>query len=107
MAKNIIILNGSPRVKGNTSTLTAEFKRGTEEAGNKVTEFHLSRMKINGCIGCWNGGKDPEHPCSQRDDMEQIYPLYKEADVAVLASPLQDVCMVESNKEKILRRTFK
>ena len=45
-------------------------------------------MKINGCVGCWNGGKDPEHPCSQRDDMEQIYPLYKEADVVVLASPL-------------------
>ena len=26
--------------------------------------------------------------CSQRDDMEKIYPLYKEADVVVLASPL-------------------
>ena len=88
MAKNIIILNGSPRPKGNTSALTAEFKRGAEEVGNKVTEFQLSRMKINGCIGCWGGGKDSEHPCSQRDDMEKIYPLYKEADVVVLASPL-------------------
>lgn len=39
MAKNIIILNGSPRPKGNTSALTAEFKKGAEEAGNKVTEF--------------------------------------------------------------------
>lgn len=76
MAKNIIILNGSPRPKGNTSALTAEFKKGAEEAGNKVTEFQLSRMKINGCIGCWGGGKDSEHPCSQRDDMDKIYPLY-------------------------------
>ncbi len=56
MAKKIIILNGSPRANGNTSTLTAEFKRGAEEAGNEVTEFHLSRMKINGCLGCWHGG---------------------------------------------------
>ena len=86
--KNIIILNGSPRPKGNTSTMTAAFKRGAEEAGNKVTEFQLSRMKINGCIGCWKGGKDPDHPCIQRDDMEHIYPLYKEADIVVLASPL-------------------
>lgn len=76
MAKNIIILNGSPRPKGNTSALTAEFKRGAEEVGNKVTEFQLSRMKINGCLGCWGGGKDPGHPCAQRDDMERIYPLY-------------------------------
>lgn len=52
MAKNIIILNGSPRPKGNTSARTAEFKKGAEEVGNKVTEFQLSRMKINGCIGC-------------------------------------------------------
>ena len=88
MAKKIIILNGSPRAKGNTSALTAAFTRGAEEAGNTVTEFHLSRMKINGCLGCWRGGKNFEHPCSQRDDMEQIYPLYKEADIVVLASPL-------------------
>ena len=88
MAKKIIVLNGSPRKSGNTSALTAEFVKGAVESGNEVEEFMLSSMKINGCIGCWNGGKDPEHPCSQRDDMEQIYPLYKEADVVVLASPL-------------------
>ncbi len=88
MGKKIIILNGSPRKNGNTSALTAQFKRGAEEAGNEVTEFFLPQMKINGCMGCWQGGKDSEHPCSQRDDMEKIYPKYKEADVVVLASPL-------------------
>ncbi len=79
MGKKIIILNGSPRVNGNTAALTAEFKRGAEAAGNEVQEFFLSVMRINGCLGCWCGGKDPEHPCSQRDDMEKIYPAYKEA----------------------------
>lgn len=88
MAKKILILNGSPRRNGNTSALTTEFKRGAEESGNSVTEFQLSRMRINGCMGCWSGGKDPEHPCSQRDDMEKIYPVYREADIVVLASPL-------------------
>ena len=88
MAKKIVILNGSPRKNGNTSALTAAFKRGAEEAGNTVTEFHLSDMNINGCLGCWGGGKDAAHPCAQRDDMEQIYPAYQEADVVVLASPL-------------------
>ncbi|MDE6901231.1 MAG: flavodoxin family protein, partial [Lachnospiraceae bacterium] len=74
MSKRIVILNGSPRKNGNTSALTAAFAKGAEEAGNQVTEFHLSGMKINGCIGCWQGGKDAGHPCSQRDDMEKIYP---------------------------------
>lgn len=88
MAKKIVILNGSPRKNGNTSALTAAFAKGAVEAGHQVTEFHLSGMKINGCLGCWRGGRDAEHPCSQRDDMEQIYPFYREADVVVLASPL-------------------
>ncbi len=37
MSKKIIILNGSPRKAGNTTALTAEFKKGAEEAGNTVT----------------------------------------------------------------------
>ena len=88
MSKKIIILNGSPRKNGNTTALTAEFTKGAEEAGNTVTEFFLGSMSINGCKGCFGGGKNPDSPCVQKDDMEKIYPVYKEADIVVLASPL-------------------
>ena len=88
MGKKIIILNGSPRKKGNTAALTAEFTKGAKEAGNEVTEFFLGEMNIHGCIGCFGGGKNPESPCVQKDDMDKIYPVYKEADIVVLATPL-------------------
>ena len=88
MAKNIIILNGSPRNNGNTSALTAAFTKGAEASGNTVTEFHLGSMNIRGCLGCWHGGKAGDCPCVQSDDMAKIYPVYREADVVVLASPL-------------------
>lgn len=88
MEKKIIVLNGSPRKNGNTSALVKAFREGAESAGHSVTEFWLGGMKINGCRGCCAGGKNPESPCVQKDDMEQIYPAYKEADVVVLASPL-------------------
>lgn len=88
MTKKIIILNGSPRKNGNTSALTAQFKKGAEETGHVVTEFHLGSMKIGDCLGCWHGGKDTDSPCVQKDDMMKIYPVYREADVVVLASPL-------------------
>ena len=88
MSRKIVILNGSPREKGNTSALTAAFTEGAEKAGNSVTEFHLQDMNIGGCLGCYGGGKDPEHPCVVKDDMDLIYPVYKEADLVVLASPL-------------------
>ena len=88
MGKKIIVLNGSPRKNGNTSALVKAFRDGAESAGHSVTEFWLGGMKINGCRGCCAGGKNPESPCVQKDDMERIYLAYKEADVVVLASPL-------------------
>lgn len=88
MSKKIIVLNGSPRAKGNTSALVGEFKRGAEEVGAEVEVFLLDRMNIHGCKGCFGGGKNPEHPCVQRDDMEKIYPAYRAADLVVLATPL-------------------
>ncbi|MDE6848406.1 MAG: flavodoxin family protein [Ruminococcus sp.] len=88
MGKKILILNGSPHIKGNTFALNAEFTRGAESSGHKVTEFFLGSMNINGCKGCFGGGKNPDSPCVQKDDMEKIYPFYKEADIVVLASPL-------------------
>ena len=39
MGKKIVILNGSPRKKGNTSALVKSFTEGAESAGNTVTEF--------------------------------------------------------------------
>lgn len=88
MCKKIIILNGSPRKAGNTAALTKAFAEGAEAVGNTVTEFFLGDMHINGCRGCFGGGKNPQSPCVQKDDMDKIYPVYKEADIVVLASPL-------------------
>lgn len=88
MGKNIVILNGSPRKKGNTSALVKSFTNGAEAAGNTVMEFFLDGMNINGCKGCFGGHSSRECPCVQKDDMAKIYPKVREADVVVLATPL-------------------
>ena len=88
MGKKIVILNGSPRKNGNTSALVRSFTEGAESAGNTVTEFFLSGMDIHGCKGCFGGHSSKACPCVQKDDMDQIYPAVKEAEVVVLASPL-------------------
>lgn len=86
--KKIVILNGSPRTNGNTKALIECFTKGAKSAGNEVTCFDLQKMNIHGCLGCCKGGQNPESPCVQKDDMQQIYPVYREADVVVLASPM-------------------
>ncbi|MBD5085149.1 MAG: flavodoxin family protein [Clostridiales bacterium] len=88
MAKSIVILNGSPRQKGNTSMLVKAFTEGAESTGHTVTEFFLGGMDIHGCKGCFGGHSGKECPCVQHDDMDKIYPAVKGSDVVVLASPL-------------------
>ena len=88
MPKKIVILNGSPRRTGNTSALVKAFTEGAESAGHTVTEFFLDSMNIHGCKGCFGEHSSKECPCVQRDDMNKIYPVVRECDVIVLASPL-------------------
>ena len=88
MAKQIVILNGSPRKNGNTSALVRQFAAGAQSAGHTVTEFFLDQMDIHGCKGCFGGHSSRDCPCVQRDDMAQIYPAVKACDVVVLATPL-------------------
>ncbi len=88
MPRKILILNGSPRKNGNTQTLVDAFTRGAEQAGSTVTVFNLDSMNVHPCKGCLGGGREPSHPCVQRDDMDKIYPVYREADIIVFATPL-------------------
>ena len=88
MGKKILVLNGGPRLAGNTAALITAFVEGAEAAGNVVTRFNLDRMDIHGCKGCLCGGKNPDSPCVQKDDMEKVYPAYRAADVVVFAGPM-------------------
>ena len=86
--KKIIILNGSPRKKGNTSALIDSFSKGAKQSGHTVTTFFIDSMNIKGCKSCFGGGKNQQSPCTQKDDMDKIYPVYEQADIIVLASPM-------------------
>lgn len=88
MQKKIIVLNGSPRKNGNTEAMVDAYIRGAEKAGHKVDKFNLGQMDVHPCIGCLRGGKDAAHPCTQKDEMDAIYPAYQQADLIVLASPM-------------------
>ena len=57
--KKILILNGCPRLNGNTFSLIEEFTKGTKLNGNDVMRFDLDRMDIHCCKGCLKGGKNP------------------------------------------------
>ena len=88
MNKKIIVLNGAARKNGNTAKLVEAFVHGAESAGNQVKTFYLDGMDIHSCKGCLRAGRDSKSPCSQKDDMDQIYAEFEGADVVVFASPV-------------------
>ncbi len=85
---NILILQGSPRAKGNTLWMAEEYKQAAEAAGHQVTLVNVARKKINGCLACEYCHSKGDGACVQKDDMQELYPLLQEAEVLVLAAPI-------------------
>lgn len=79
--KKTIIINGSPRVNGDTAALLKELRRYLQ---GEITEVSAFRSNISPCVdcrGCWKTAK-----CVVRDDMDIIYG--DDYDNVVLASPV-------------------
>ena len=85
---NILILQGSPRVNGNTAWMAEEYKNAALAAGHDVTLVNVSKKKIAGCLACEYCHGKGNGACIQQDDMQELYQLMAEADVLVLAAPI-------------------
>lgn len=85
---NILILQGSPRKSGNTAWMAGEFKKAAEAAGHQVTLVDVAHKNIAGCLACEYCHGKGNGACVQKDDMQEIYPLLKEAEALVIASPV-------------------
>ena len=84
----ILVLNGSPRPKGNTRQMTDAFRSGAESAGHRVEVIDVCRKKIAGCLACEYCHTKGNGACVQKDDMQEVYSLLGEADMLVIASPI-------------------
>ena len=86
---NVLAINGSPSgERGKTWWALEKFIKGMEEAGAKVTTVQLAGKKIHHCTGelaCWF--KTPGK-CIHKDDMDDVLPLFNEAEAVVIASPV-------------------
>lgn len=101
----ILVLNGSPRRNGNTVRLVSAFCKGATEAGNNVHIVNVASQKIHGCIACEYCHGAGNGTCVQQDDMQALYPLIREADMLVLASPIYYYTMT-GQLISVLDRTY-
>ena len=85
---NILVLNGSPRPKGNTRQMVDAFTEGATSAGHQVNVVNVCQKNIKGCIACEYCHTKGHGTCVQKDDMQEVCSFLKEADMLVLASPI-------------------
>lgn len=85
---NILVLNGSPRPKGNTSTMIQAFTQGARTAEHQVTVIDVCKKKIAGCMACEYCHTKGHEGCIQKDDMQEVYIYLSVCDMLVIASPI-------------------
>jgi len=77
---------GSGRRDGNSTTLLKAYLEGARKAGFKTKVVHLHNLLYLGCQGCDRCVRGKE--CSLDDDLNDIFPVMKEAKIWALASPI-------------------
>jgi arsenite transporter/arsenate reductase (thioredoxin) len=82
----VLGLQGSPRVKGNTSLLLSSFLMEAERLGAQAQHLNVAKKNITPCQEC--GVCEEKGFCPIDDDMQEIYPLLRRADIIVMATPI-------------------
>ena len=84
----VLIINGSPRQKGNTSVALAEIAKTLGEEGIDSETVWIGNQPVRGCIAC---NQCSNHPgaCIFNDDIcNEISAKYASADALIVGSPV-------------------
>ena len=79
--KKTLIINGSPRINGDSAALISELRRHLEGAVIELSAFRSDIAPCMDCRRCWDSAV-----CAVRDDMDIIYA--DDYDNVVLAAPV-------------------
>ena len=82
----VLMLNGSPRARGNTAAALEEMAKTFRQEGVEVEIVHVGHLPIRGCIACgqcYRNGK-----CVFDDLVNEVAPKFQEADGLVIGSPV-------------------
>ena len=77
---------GSPRRRGNSTSLLRAYLEGTSQVGFETKIIYLNNLNYKGCQGCDRCVSG--ETCGIQDDLCSIFPLLRRADIWAMASPI-------------------
>ena len=82
----VLMINGSPRVNGNTSIALKEMEQIFVQNGIESEIVQIGNKDIRGCIAC--GSCAERGRCVFDDEVNRLAPKFEAADGLVIASPV-------------------
>lgn len=82
----VLMINGSPRAKGNTAVALKEMEKVFLEEGFEVETLQIGGMEIRGCIAC--GACHEMGKCVYDDIVNDSIRKFQECDGLVVGSPV-------------------
>lgn len=82
----VLMINGSPRIGGNTSVALAEMEKTFVKNGIETEIMQIGNKAIRGCIACGTCMKKGQ--CVFDDVVNEAAPKFEAADGLVIASPV-------------------
>ena len=82
----VLLINGSPRVGGNTSIALGEMETIFQQEGIQVETVQVGNKAIRGCVACLSCMEKGK--CVFDDLVNETAPKFAEADGLVIASPV-------------------
>ncbi|MBQ8063373.1 MAG: flavodoxin family protein [Bacteroidales bacterium] len=82
----VLIINGSPRPKGNTTLAVDEMVKVFEEEGVEAEVVRVGNQAVRGCIACGSCAKTGK--CVFNDVVNELAPKFEEADGLIVATPV-------------------
>lgn len=82
----VLIINGSPRVNGNTTIAVNEMVKIFEQEGIEPVVYQIGQQDIRGCIAC--GSCMQKGKCVFDDVVNELATIFEEADGLVAATPV-------------------
>ena len=84
----VLIINGSPRPKGNTSVALAEIAKTLEQEGINSETVWIGNKPVRGCIACNSCSRKPGACVFDDDVCNAISAKYASADALIVGSPV-------------------
>lgn len=82
----VLMINGSPRVEGNTCVALSEIEKVLIKNGIEVEKVQIGAKNIRGCMGCGYCSKNGK--CAIDDVVNELAPKFEQCDGLVVASPV-------------------